>query len=74
MDYLPVFLRVESQPVLVVGGGAVALRKAESLLQAGARVTVVAPRLCASLAARVARGALTHLASDFRPEHLAGAV
>ena len=74
MDYLPVFLRVQSQPVLVVGGGVVALRKAESLLQAGARVTVVAPQLCASLAARVARGGLTHLATAFRPEHLAGAV
>ncbi|HET9330996.1 MAG TPA: siroheme synthase CysG [Steroidobacteraceae bacterium] len=74
MDYLPVFLRVESQPVLVVGGGAVALRKAESLLQAGARVTVVAPQLCAPLAARAARGGLTHLATEFRPEHLAGAV
>ena len=74
MDYLPVFLRVASQPVLVVGGGAVALRKAESLLQAGARVTVVAPLLCAALAARVARGGLTHLATEFRPAHLAGAV
>ena len=74
MDYLPVFLRVQSQRVLVVGGGAVALRKAESLLQAGAQVTVVAPQLCAPLAARVARGGLTHLASAFRAEQLAGAV
>ena len=50
MDYLPVFLRVEARPVVVVGGGEVALRKAQWLLKAGARVTVVAPQLHAELA------------------------
>ncbi len=54
MDYLPVFLRVSGQPVLVVGGGEVALRKAEWFLKAGAQVTVVAPALHAELAAHVA--------------------
>ena len=62
MDYLPVFLRVSDQPVLVVGGGEVALRKAEWFLKAGARVTVVAPTLHAELASHVAAGDLTHLA------------
>ena len=45
MDYLPIFLRVEARPVVVVGGGEVALRKAQWLLKAGAQVTVVAPEL-----------------------------
>ena len=39
----PVNLRLAGQPVLVVGGGRVAARKAAGLLRAGARVTVVAP-------------------------------
>ncbi|HNY85529.1 MAG TPA: bifunctional precorrin-2 dehydrogenase/sirohydrochlorin ferrochelatase [Candidatus Hydrogenedentes bacterium] len=43
MGYLPVFLNLTGRDVLVAGGGAVALRKAESLLEAGARVTVVSP-------------------------------
>ena len=51
MDYLPIFLRVEARPVVVVGGGEVALRKAQWLLKAGAQVTVVAPQLHAELAA-----------------------
>lgn len=40
----PVNLRLANKPVLVVGGGAVAFRKIEQLLHAGACVTVVAPR------------------------------
>lgn len=43
MGYLPVFLHLTGRDCLVVGGGAVALRKAETLLEAGARVTVVSP-------------------------------
>lgn len=50
-ELYPIFLKLENRPVLVVGGGMIALRKAESLLQAGARVRVIAPRVCAELAA-----------------------
>lgn len=39
----PVNLRLSGLPVLVVGGGPVAARKMEALVQAGACVTVVAP-------------------------------
>ena len=39
----PVNLLLAGQPVLVVGGGPVAARKTQALLQAGARVSVVAP-------------------------------
>ena len=72
MDYLPVFLRVSGQPVLVVGGGEVALRKAEWFLKAGARVTVVAPTLHPELAAHAAANAVTHVGAAFAPEQLAG--
>jgi siroheme synthase-like protein len=41
-DY-PIMLDLTGVPVLVVGGGRVALRKIEGLLTAGADVTVVAP-------------------------------
>lgn len=43
-DY-PVVLDVSGVPVLVVGGGRVALRKIEGLLRAGAAVRVVAPEV-----------------------------
>lgn len=38
-------LNLEKQPCMVVGGGTVALRKVESLIAAGARVTVVSPQV-----------------------------
>ena len=48
----PVGLVVAGRPVLVVGGGRVAARKAADLVACGARVTVVAPEVDAALAER----------------------
>lgn len=45
MDYFPLFLDLRDRPVLLVGGGAVAARKLALLLDAHAKVTVVAPEL-----------------------------
>ena len=42
-SYYPVSLDVSGRPCLVVGGGAVAARKAGGLLKCGSRVTVIAP-------------------------------
>jgi uroporphyrin-III C-methyltransferase / precorrin-2 dehydrogenase / sirohydrochlorin ferrochelatase len=49
MDFLPVFLRIKQQRVLVVGGGQVALRKVQMLLRAEARIRLVAPEIDAEL-------------------------
>lgn len=43
MEYYPIFLDLKGRPCLVVGGGAVAERKVEKLLEAGAEVTVISP-------------------------------
>lgn len=42
---LPVFVKLEDKPVLVVGAGPVAAAKLPALLEAGAAVTVVAPEV-----------------------------
>lgn len=73
MDYLPIFLRVKSRPVLVVGGGHVALRKVTWLLRAGACVTVIAPVLHAGLARLASRGELRHVGAHFSAAHLGDA-
>src|SRR5947207_2552230 len=43
LEHYPVFLDLKDRPVLVAGAGKVALRKTRGLLEAGARVTVIAP-------------------------------
>lgn len=45
MDYLPIFVNIKDQHCLIVGGGAVAARKADLFIKAGAIVTVIAPEL-----------------------------
>ena len=40
---LPVFVKLEGRPCLVVGGGVIGLQKVSSLLECGANVTVVDP-------------------------------
>ncbi|WP_163836453.1 siroheme synthase CysG [Spartinivicinus ruber] len=45
MDQLPLFHNLKNRPCLLVGGGDVANRKAHLLLQAGAKLIVVAPQI-----------------------------
>jgi uroporphyrin-III C-methyltransferase/precorrin-2 dehydrogenase/sirohydrochlorin ferrochelatase len=74
LDFLPVFLNLRDRLTLVVGGGAVALRKVEMLLKAHARVRVVAPRLHSELALYRDAGRIEHLAVLFEPAHFDGVV
>jgi siroheme synthase-like protein len=48
----PAFLKLAGLPVVVIGGGAVAASKLAGLLEAGARVTVVAPSISGAIRAR----------------------
>ena len=65
MDLLPIFLDIKAKPCLVVGGGAVALRKVASLRRAGAAVRVVAPRLTEALSAQAQAGEIVHVPRPF---------
>jgi uroporphyrin-III C-methyltransferase/precorrin-2 dehydrogenase/sirohydrochlorin ferrochelatase len=72
MDYLPIFIQLRGSPAVVVGGGNVALRKVDLLLKAGARVTVIAPKLHDELRALAERGQLDYIAREFQTHHLDG--
>jgi siroheme synthase-like protein len=72
MRYYPVFLDIAGRPAVVIGGGEVALRKVEGLLDAGAQVTVVSPALHPGLKALVAAGRVRHIAREYRPGDLDG--
>ncbi|MFI8743615.1 siroheme synthase CysG [Pseudomonas sp. NPDC077186] len=49
MQFLPLFHKLQDRPVLVIGGGEVALRKARLLSDAGVRLRVVAPEIRSEL-------------------------
>jgi uroporphyrin-III C-methyltransferase/precorrin-2 dehydrogenase/sirohydrochlorin ferrochelatase len=69
MDYLPIFLKVKGKLCLVVGGGEVAKRKAGVLLEAGAKVRVVAPQIDPELAAQQG---VESVVARFEVQHLDG--
>jgi precorrin-2 dehydrogenase/sirohydrochlorin ferrochelatase len=74
LRYYPVNLDLLGRLVVIVGGGAIAARKAKRLLSAGALLRVVSPRLDDRLVALVAAGSLTHLARGYLPGDLRGAL
>ena len=51
MAYFPFFVDISDKKILIVGGGKVALRKAEKLLSFGADVAAVSPVFCKEFAA-----------------------
>jgi siroheme synthase-like protein len=67
----PVFLKLEGRPVLVVGAGPVAAGKVRPLVDAGARVTVVAPDVVDDIAAMAPEIAIVRRA--FEPADVDGA-
>jgi uroporphyrin-III C-methyltransferase / precorrin-2 dehydrogenase / sirohydrochlorin ferrochelatase len=73
MRYFPLFADLRDRVCLVVGGGEVALRKVRLLLDAGARVRVVAPELHPVLAAWRESGRIEHVPERFTSVHLKGA-
>jgi siroheme synthase-like protein len=72
MSLLPIWIRLERRPVLVVGAGTVALAKIESLRGTGALITVVAPSTAPQLQELLENGELAWHARVFHPSDLDG--
>src|SRR5262245_50361332 len=69
----PLFLKLAGRDVLVVGGGPVGAAKTRALVEAGARVTVVAPALAPELVALAAAGTIAAATRPFAEGDLDGA-
>jgi precorrin-2 dehydrogenase/sirohydrochlorin ferrochelatase len=72
MKFYPIFLRVAGRACLVIGGGTVAVQKVESLLNAGAAVTVISPELAPAIAALATAQRVTHHRRCYRGGDLHG--
>ena len=72
-SYYPVYLDLEGKPVVVIGGGVVAERKVESLLAAGAEVTLISPDLTPGLERLAANDRIRIRRRRYQAGDLAGA-
>jgi uroporphyrin-III C-methyltransferase/precorrin-2 dehydrogenase/sirohydrochlorin ferrochelatase len=72
MTLLPIFLKLEGRPALLVGAGTVALEKIGSLLKTGVKLRVIAPRVHSEIRQLAAEGKLELFEREFAPSDLDG--
>lgn len=65
MEFLPLFFNLKAQPVAIIGGGDVALRKAKLLHQAGAELTLISKQIHPDLKALVEKSSGHWIAEDY---------
>jgi precorrin-2 dehydrogenase/sirohydrochlorin ferrochelatase len=70
MSYYPIFTDLKGKRVIVVGGGTIAQRKIETLLEYGAVVGVIAKQLTPSLSRYVQEEKVKLLGREFKDSHL----
>lgn len=71
MKYFPLFYNMRNQRALLVGGGAIATRKARLLVKAGAVLRVVSPDLSSELSELVAASQGEWIEGYYHVKHLA---
>jgi uroporphyrin-III C-methyltransferase/precorrin-2 dehydrogenase/sirohydrochlorin ferrochelatase len=72
MEFLPIFLNIQGETCIVVGGGDVATRKISLLLRAGGRITVISPEVSDAVAALIDGDKVTHINRNWRDVDLKG--
>ena len=70
MKLYPINLDIENKNCVVIGGGEVALRKIRGLLEAGAKVKVISPEICAGVEELYLRGEIFFVRKNFSEEML----
>lgn len=72
MKAYPVFFDLTQRPCVVIGGGPVAERKVAGLVEAGATVTVISPRLTERLRQWIHEGVVQYVARGYQFGDLSG--
>ena len=71
--WYPIFIDVEDHDVVIIGGGEVCARKAETMMRYGARVTIVSPEFTPEIEGWAGEGKLTLRRKRYEPADLDGA-
>jgi precorrin-2 dehydrogenase/sirohydrochlorin ferrochelatase len=70
--YYPIYLDIENRDVLIVGGGNVCARKAETMLKYGAKVTIVSPEVIDEIADWERQGLIAVIRKRYEDSDLIG--
>ena len=70
MSSYPVSLNLEDRKCVIIGGGIIAERKVVTLLEAGAVVRVVSPKLTDKLQELANNNSIEYISSDYQTQHL----
>ena len=73
MNTFPLFFKLEDRKVLIVGGGEVALRKADLLSRAGACITILAPDISHELQALLTDSKHEFIYENYNKAYMSGA-
>ena len=73
MKHFPIFVSIKNKQCVVIGGGPVASRKVGNLLDSGAQVTVVSPKVTEELQQYIVSKSITHQAREYTENDLNGA-
>jgi siroheme synthase-like protein len=71
--YYPIYLDIEDRDVLIIGGGNVCARKAETMMKYGARVRIVSPEFTEEIERWAAEGCLRIQRKHYQASDLDGA-
>lgn len=71
--YYPIYLDIEERPVLIIGGGNVCARKAETMMKYGAHVTIVSPEFTHEIEQWAREGLLKIERKSYEESDLGGA-
>ena len=74
MKYYPVYIDISKRKCVVAGGGDVAERKVERLLECGARVVVVGNELTPNLEAMKNEEKISHFPDNYKNDYIEGAL
>ena len=70
MDNFPIFLEIKNKPVLVIGGGDIALRKIKLLIKSKPNLKVVAKNFCEEILDLKDRYSIDIIQKDFHPDDI----
>ncbi len=68
----PIFINLRGKKCLIIGGGEVAERKIEDLLQYEAAITIVSPQVTDKIRTWVESGIITYLSREFEEDDING--